>query len=588
MMPVSSPTSMLAVVCLLAHRAVGSNAFNWSHIEPSWDLQYTPCYDGLQCARLLLPLDWLNSSDGNNGTVAIAIAKLPAKVGADHDRYGGTVITNPGGPGDSGVVHMIKNGRYLQGMVDGNRHYDVLSFDPRGVFYSTPTANCYEDEPDGNLAEWQMRGFGLLDGSKQQLRRRRAHATARGQRCAQADKGQSSIREFMSTASVARDMLAIVDKIEESRSAALVKAPKSGHRDDAQRLELRSSVDMGAEARLQYFGTSYGTFLGNTFLSMFPGRVHRMVLDGLVVGEEYVDLEWSTNLADTAHVVDYFYQSCFEAGPFCPLWRAFDMSWTTIKSRVDKLVADLDDNPRAIANTDGPETVITGDEIRIAMMDPLYAPLDLFDGLATLLHDALQGNYTLLLERTGITGSKKDACSPVRSLEYSWMDQASMAVRCGDAKDVTDRDLTFWEAYAQKLKGLSPDIGGLWAEVPFACSGWQTRPKYRFDGPFESPRPDETIRSGRPSAPLLLLSSLYDPVTPLRSAAKVARGHPGSRVLLQKSVGHCAFLSSPSECTKRYVRDYMETGRVPPEGTECEPDCAPWWPCPMDRAHLPR
>jgi len=264
------------------------------------------------------------------------------------------------------------------------------------------------------------------------------------------------------------------------------------------------------------------------------------------------------------------------------------MSWSTIKSRVDKLVADLDANPLAIANTDGPETVITGDEIRIAMMDPLYAPLDLFEGLATLLHDALQGNYTLLLQRTGITGHR-DTCSASRALAYTWMDQASMAVRCGDAKDVTDRDLAFWGAYAKKLGNLSADIGGLWVEVPFACSGWKTRPKYRYDGPFTSPEHDAAaIHSGRPSAPLLLLSSLYDPVTPLRSAAKVARGHPGSRVLLQRSVGHCAFLSAPSECTKRYVRDYMDTGRLPPEGTECEPDCSPWWPCPVERAHLPR
>ena len=287
-----SLASKLAVASLLVHKAAGSSEFNWSHIEPSWDLEYTPCYDGLQCARLLLPLDWLNPRDEVNATVAIAIAKLPAKVGADHDSFGGTVITNPGGPGDSGVVHMIKNGHFLQSMVDGNRHYEVLSFDPRGVFYSTPIANCYENEADGDLAEWQMRGFGLLDGSTQQLRRRRAHATARGKRCAEADKGQSSIREFMSTASVARDMLAIVDKIEASRSAALAKATRQGgHDDSAQRLELRSqSANKRAEARLQYFGTSYGTFLGNTFLSMFPGRVHRVVLDGLVVGEEYVDL----------------------------------------------------------------------------------------------------------------------------------------------------------------------------------------------------------------------------------------------------------------------------------------------------------
>lgn len=277
--------------------------FDWDNsITPSWDLEYTPCYDGLQCARLLLPLDWLNPEDTNR-TVAIAIAKLPANVSASDDTFGGTVITNPGGPGDSGVVHMLKNGHFLQGMVDGKRHYEVLSFDPRGMFHSTPNANCYEDAVERNLAQWQQQGFGLLgDSSTKQLRRRMAHATAFGQRCARADAGQSSIREYMSTASVARDMLAIVEKIEVSRQKQATGGGTTHDDGSLTRLELRSATK---DARIQYFGTSYGTFLGNTFLSMFPGRVHRMILDGLVVGEEYVDLVRCIHVADGGLTVTY-------------------------------------------------------------------------------------------------------------------------------------------------------------------------------------------------------------------------------------------------------------------------------------------
>lgn len=286
-------------------------------------------------------------------------------------------------------------------------------------------------------------------------------------------------------------------------------------------------------------------------------------------------------------MVNYFYKTCFKARSKCALWEASDASWENIKSRVNKLIDDLDANPQPISSTGGPETVITGIEVRKAAMDPLYNPLDFFEGLATLLHDAMQGNYTLLLERTGIS-SKVDFCSPSKVLDYSWLDHANLAVMCGDAKDVRTYALSYWDSFVQRLKKLSPDIGDLWAEGTFSCSGWQIRPKYRFEGPFTSPEADASIQSGRPSAPLLLLSSLYDPVTPLGCATKVARGHPGSRVLLQKSVGHCAFLSAPSECTKRYVREYMETGRIPPEGTECEPDCVPWRDCPFERAHLPR
>lgn len=223
----------------------------------------------------------------------------------------------------------------------------------------------------------------------------------------------------------------------------------------------------------------------------------------------------------------------------------------------------------------------------MAALDPLYDPLDFFEVLATLLQDATQGNYTRLLERIGLS-STVDVCSPSSSLDYSWQGHANIAVICGDRKDQSTHDYSYWKSLVQRYRKLSPEVGDLWAEAGFSCSGWQARPKYRFDGPFTSPKANKSIQRGQPSAPLLLLSSLHDPVTPLRSARIVAKGHPGSRVLVQKSVGHCAFLSAPSECTKGYIRQYMETGILPPKGTECEPDCVPWKECSVPRARLPR
>lgn len=69
-------------------------AFDWSSIIPSRALVYSKCYDRLECARLLVPLDWQDSE--NNQTVAIAIIKLPAAVSDSDPRFGGTIITNPG------------------------------------------------------------------------------------------------------------------------------------------------------------------------------------------------------------------------------------------------------------------------------------------------------------------------------------------------------------------------------------------------------------------------------------------------------------------------------------------------------------
>lgn len=69
--------------------------FMWRDIEPSESLEYHDCHDGFQCARLEVPLDY-NRSDGKGLKVAIAIAKLPARVPISDSRYGGAILINPG------------------------------------------------------------------------------------------------------------------------------------------------------------------------------------------------------------------------------------------------------------------------------------------------------------------------------------------------------------------------------------------------------------------------------------------------------------------------------------------------------------
>jgi pimeloyl-ACP methyl ester carboxylesterase len=229
-----------------------------------------------------MPLDYLDTTD--NRTVSIAVLKVPATVGDADPSYGGTLMVNPGGPGDSGVVHMLKNGRYIQNMVDGNKHYEVLSFDIRGVAYSYPRADCYANEAAREAADTQIRGLGDLSTSDEVLKKHLALSKAHGYQCAKfrEDGVDFNIHEYTSTASIARDMLRLVDETEK-----LTRKEASQRMGEAQQ-PLLSDGYRGKEARLQYYGTSYGTILGNTFLSMFPGRVRRMMLDGVVVAESWI------------------------------------------------------------------------------------------------------------------------------------------------------------------------------------------------------------------------------------------------------------------------------------------------------------
>ncbi|OAA82155.1 Alpha/beta hydrolase fold-1 [Akanthomyces lecanii RCEF 1005] len=300
--------------------------FDWASITPSRSLEYHPCYGPeYQCARLLLPLDWHNTSDPSS-TVSIALAKLPAAVPASDPSFRGTVFTQPGGPGESGTLYLRGNGRKLRDVVDvpGKQHYDLVAFDPRGTGRSTPRLDCfpgllgYIRTQERDLAE-------AVDVSRAALARAVAAGKADGRRCAEE---HGDFLRFVGTESVARDMLAILDKIEEERPRG-----KAVEQQEESRLELRgeSAKEKGV-ARLQYIGISYGTFLGSVFVSLFPGRVGRMVLDGVVNPFGYQDGSVA-GLDDMDEMVDLFFQGCFDAAHQCPLRRAHDASGGDISRR---------------------------------------------------------------------------------------------------------------------------------------------------------------------------------------------------------------------------------------------------------------
>ena len=269
------------------YAANGAPGFNWSSIEPSRQLEYHDCYQERQCARLVLPLDWLN--DTNTETVTIAIIKKPAVVSEDDPSFGGTIFGQPGGPGLSGIDFSLLRGDMLQGLIDipDKKHYEILSFDPRGTGNSEPRIECFPNLP-GNIRQLETLVNGALDLSPASLSLAIAAAKADALQC---EFEHGTFLSYVGTPNVARDMLAILDKVDELRRTTNAESkPDHNVKDGPDMLELRSvPMESKGTARLQYFGISYGTLLGNYFASMFPGRVGRMVLDSVVDADDYAN-----------------------------------------------------------------------------------------------------------------------------------------------------------------------------------------------------------------------------------------------------------------------------------------------------------
>lgn len=260
--------------------------FNWASIVPNRRLEYHDCYNGFKCARLSVPLNWRNASDPR--LVHFAMIKLPAAVPDDDATFGGTVVVNPGGPGLSGVSYLVEKGINIQKLlvdIPGTRHYEIVSFDPRGVGRTTPSVDCFrsdqlvrtsfalENHGRGPLDSEKAIGYGLGLMGFQSLRCKEEDAL----------NPDGEAMKFVNTPSVARDMAEMVDKIDELRTRE-----KNNENSEENKKNEKPEKNMDATvARIQYIGWSYGSVLGNYFASMFPGRVGRMVLDGVMDPRDY-------------------------------------------------------------------------------------------------------------------------------------------------------------------------------------------------------------------------------------------------------------------------------------------------------------
>jgi pimeloyl-ACP methyl ester carboxylesterase len=99
-------------------------------------LSWSDCGDGLRCATAQVPLDYDQPSGRQ---ISLALIKRQA---TDPAHRIGSLFTNPGGPGNSGVdfVRDEAAGAYSPGVL---ARFDVIGFDPRGVGRSArPRTRC--------------------------------------------------------------------------------------------------------------------------------------------------------------------------------------------------------------------------------------------------------------------------------------------------------------------------------------------------------------------------------------------------------------------------------------------------------------
>ena len=562
----------------------------WAHIQPSASLRYTPCFSDFQCARLLVPLNWNATAEEQDqgGHAAVAIIKLPAQVPVTDARYGGPVLLNPGGPGESGIYQVLSDGKSVQAVLDAApsssnrqdaRYFDIMSFDPRGVNNTTPGLRCFSNT--GEQLTWleSLPDYGLLWHSDSVKGLEWARAAALGAGCSYGED-ETGILQHANTPQTAEDMLRIVEAEGQWRAAEASRlVSKSNAGEQAKREALERAAYRPGHEKIQYWGMSYGTVLGSTFAALHPDRVHRMVIDGVVDPADHYAGAWRTQLDDSDKIISMFCEYCFRAGPSCPLF--VDSSAATVEDRLTAILVSLKYEPIAVTfDADGmanPDLVTYGDA-HLLLLSAMYFPFasaDIFFDMLLALEQRDPSSPALrsiVARRRAIRA--RPVCPPEgcdNTVPYVSGMGPMQAIACMDAGGTTNLTRAEFDAYVTSLVAQSRWIGPSWARNKMNCLGYTLTPAWQ-------PKLDFAHGEWHTAHPLLIIGNTHDTVTPLRNARRVATLFPGSSVLQQDSQGHCSH-SSPSLCTAKAVRAYFQTGRLPREGSVCEANVRPFLGC---------
>lgn len=483
---------------------------------------------------------------------------------------------NPGGPGGSGVSFAFTVAQALQTIINpvidprvagpDGKFYDIIGFDPRGIGESKPSAVCMPDVASSWSWNLRQNQEGILGSSDAALGRHWSMTHAWGTSCKQAmdEHDGPDIKQYMNTPFVARDMLEIVEK-----HAAHVAEKLTTTRTSKQkpRQKPNAALYTPSEAKLHYWGFSYGTVLGTYFVSMFPDRVGRVVLDGVVNIDDYLRSYGTGSLMDNSKTMDSFYTYCLHLGPeSCPLTTA-NSTVDDIKSRVGRIVQSLYHNPLPINSALGPE-MLTWSDVKSMLFSACYSPQLAFYSIAQILAavdagegealDGLRWDY----HHSHVYSCPIDGSAP--AADTMSMDPM-FAILCSDGLDMSHTDVGEFVEYWHELEDISPVAGAIWATPRMRCASWKIKASYKYEGAF----------GAHTDNPILFVSNTADPVTPLRSGRVMQKLFPNSGLLVNDGAGHCSY-SAPNVCTYGHIRTYFQTGTLPPPDTLCVPPSGPY------------
>jgi pimeloyl-ACP methyl ester carboxylesterase len=370
-------------------------------------IHWSACGGGDQCATLPVPVDY---SHPRNATLPIALRRRPA---ADPAQRIGSLVINPGGPGEAGTQLLGRDLSVLGPSV--RQRFDVVEMDPRGV---------------GNSGGFRCNGDGSSDSGA----------------------GTGEKVDPVPTTPDAKAALVAADRgyADACAQGAGVLLGYIGTTDVARDLEqLRKAL---GEPQLTFLGMSYGTLVGATYADLFPTHVRALVLDG-VIDPSLPSFElWMAQAAGFQQQLDAFFESC---GSGCA-WQP----GIALPDALDRLIQRLRTPLPA-----GSGAVVGVSELYTALFSRLTSR-SRWPSLASALGAAERGDGgpILSLTRSYLGDAPGSTINP----------DASSAINCLDHP--VDTNVDAYDALAAQAATRARHFGPYFAWAGLMCATWRANP----------------------------------------------------------------------------------------------------------------
>jgi pimeloyl-ACP methyl ester carboxylesterase len=441
------------------------------------NFNWNDCYGGFLCATFKVPIDYDNLELGEFD-IAVMKHQAPNAIG--------NLVVNPGGPGGSGVDYAYSYESAFTSAIQES--FNIVGFDPRGVGRSTPIECLSDAETDEAYAA------SAYPENEAEIAQMRQESKAFAESCSKENK----YLKFYSTANAARDM-------------------------DILRALL-------GDAKLNFLGKSYGTYLGTLYAKLFPEKVGKFVLDG-AVDPTINSLEQTLQQAvgfDSAFVA--FANDCVKDAN-CVLTG-------DVIAQIQGKLAELHKEPVKVGNRKLTESLAMYG-IAMALYDQEYG----WPSLRSALKDLFNGEGKPLLDLAdAYTGRDSNG-------NYQSNDAEALTV-------ISCADFPPSEIKIDDVVAAAPLFGKYVAYADINCE-YLPKPKYELIS-----KPINLVSE------VLVIGTTNDPATPYRWAIKLAEVLVNSKLISVSADGHTGY-NRGSDCVDQAVEKYLISGVIPAQNLAC-------------------